>query len=72
MFINIQIKLPIRTFLGDRPTLMIADPEYIKDMNIKDFHLFVDRNDLVTGDVMQDRSLFNLFGDEWKKMRSIV
>ena len=66
------IALPFSTFLGDRPTLELADPEIIKDINIKDFHLFVDRNDLITGDPMNDRSLFNLFGDEWKKMRSIV
>ena len=31
-----------------RPFLRVADPQIIKDINIKDFHLFVDRNDLVT------------------------
>jgi hypothetical protein len=41
-------------------------------MNIKDFHIFVDNNDLTSGDPLNDRQLFNLFGDEWKKMRSIV
>ena len=66
------IALPLSTFLGDKPGLMIADPELIKDINIKDFHLFVDRNDSISGDLMNDRALFNLFGDEWKKMRSIV
>ena len=58
--------------MGERPGLKLAEPELIKVINIKDFHLFVDRNDLITGDPMNDRSLFNLFGDEWKKMRSIV
>src|ERR1700683_5828137 len=66
------IALPFSAFFGDRPSLELADPEIIKDINIKDFHLFVDRNDLITGDPMNDRSLFNLFGDAWKKMRSIV
>ena len=66
------IAFSFRTFIGDRPGLILAEPEIIKDINIKDFHLFVDRNDLVTGDPMQDRSLLNLFGDDWKKMRSIV
>ena len=55
-----------------RPLLRVADPQLIKDINIKDFHLFMDRNDLVTGHPLEDRSLFNLKGDEWKKMRSIV
>ena len=51
---------------------MINDPELIKDMNVRDFHHFVDHDDFKTGDPFQDRSLFNLMGDEWKKMRSIV
>jgi cytochrome P450 family 3 subfamily A len=61
-----------RTFMGTRPVLVVGDPQLIKDMNIKDFHIFVDHNDLITGDPLKDRSLFNLFGDEWKKLRSIV
>ncbi len=60
------------TFLGTRPVLVVADPQLIKDMNIRDFHIFVNRNDFITGDPLSDRSLFNLFGDEWKKLRSIV
>ena len=58
--------------MGDKPLLTVADPEIIKEINIKNFHLFVDRNDLLTGDPMTDRSLFSLMGDDWKKMRSIV
>jgi len=58
--------------MGTRPVLVVADPQLIKDMNIKDFHIFVDHTDLTTGDTLNDRSLFNLLGDEWKKMRSIV
>jgi hypothetical protein len=61
-----------RTFIGTRPVLVVADPQLIKDMNIKDFHIFVDHNDFITGDPLSDRSLFNLIGDDWKKMRSIV
>jgi len=55
-----------------RPEIVIADPELIKDITIKDFQNFVDHNDLDTGNPINDRSLFNLKGDEWKKMRSIV
>jgi hypothetical protein len=60
------------TFMGIRPVLVVADPQLIKDMNIKDFHIFVDRNDITTGDPLNDRSLVNLFGDDWKNLRSIV
>ncbi len=58
--------------MGTRPILVVAEPELIKNMNIKDFHIFVDHNDIATGDPLSDRSLFNSFGDEWKKLRSIV
>ncbi|CAG2162373.1 unnamed protein product, partial [Oppiella nova] len=59
-------------FFGSKPFLMISDPQLIKEMNIRDFHIFADRDDLVTGDQLNDRSLFNLKGDEWKGMRSII
>ena len=59
-------------FFGSKPFLIISDPQLIKEMNIRDFHIFTDRDDLVTGDQLNDRSLFNLKGDEWKGMRSIV
>ncbi|CAG2100139.1 unnamed protein product [Medioppia subpectinata] len=53
-------------FVFSRPVLIVADPELIKDMNIRDFHNFVDHNDVKSGDPLNDRSLFNLMGDEWK------
>ncbi|CAG2116475.1 unnamed protein product [Medioppia subpectinata] len=59
-------------FFGTRPMLVVADPELIKEINIRDFHNFVDHNDIKTGDPLQDRSLFNLMGDEWKAMRSVI
>ncbi|CAG2167842.1 unnamed protein product, partial [Oppiella nova] len=52
--------------------LVINDPQLIKDMNIRDFHVFFDHNDFKTGDPFSDRSLFNLTGEDWKKMRSII
>ncbi|CAG2100140.1 unnamed protein product [Medioppia subpectinata] len=54
------------------PVLTIADPELIKDISIKDFHNFVDHSDMKSGDPLNDRSLFNLMGDEWKAMRSVI
>ncbi|CAG2172077.1 unnamed protein product, partial [Oppiella nova] len=59
-------------YMGSRPVLCLADPEHIKDILIKDFHVFVDRNDFHSGDPFNDRSLFNLMGDQWRKMRAII
>ena len=50
----------------------MADPEIVKDILIKDFHIFVDHNDFHIGDVLNERSLFNMKGEEWKLMRAIV
>ncbi|CAG2116153.1 unnamed protein product [Medioppia subpectinata] len=60
------------SFMGTRPILVVSDPELIKDMNIKNFHHFVDHMDTKSGDPLNDRSLFNLMGDEWKAMRSVI
>ncbi|CAG2100141.1 unnamed protein product [Medioppia subpectinata] len=59
-------------FAFSRPILTIADPELIKDITIKDFHNFVEHTDMKLGDPLNDRSLFNLMGDEWKAMRSVI
>ena len=58
--------------MNTTPVLNVVDPELIKIMNIKDFNVFVNRNGFSFNDVLQDRGLFNLMGDEWKTMRSIV
>ncbi|CAG2176687.1 unnamed protein product, partial [Oppiella nova] len=60
------------TFMGTKPALRISDPEIIKTMNTKDFHVFMNRFDFSFGDQFQDKSLFILMGDEWKTMRSII
>ena len=64
--------LIISGYLGYTPALSIADPELIKNICIKDFNVFVNRNQFLTGDPLNDKFLFNLIGDEWKRMRSIV
>ncbi|CAG2104873.1 unnamed protein product [Medioppia subpectinata] len=59
-------------FMTTRPNIMIGDPELIKAMNITDFHHFTDHTDMKSGDPLNDRSLFNLMGNEWKPMRSVI
>ena len=58
--------------MGNKPVLAISDPQLIKDILIKDFHKFVDRSDMKMTEELQQRSLFNMKGNEWKNMRSIV
>lgn len=53
-----------------RPTLVLRDPEIIRNVLVKDFQHFVDRG--LYSDEKRDplsAHLFNLNGDEWKNLR---
>lgn len=56
---------------GQKPVLVLKDPELIRHILIKDFSHFTDRT-VFTIDAKRDyinKHLFNLTGKEWKKMR---
>ncbi|CAG2165507.1 unnamed protein product, partial [Oppiella nova] len=60
-------------FLGTIPVLNIADPELIKAIWVKDFHLFTNRTKVWTpNSPLTARNLNHLCGDDWKRVRSIV
>ncbi|CAG2169563.1 unnamed protein product, partial [Oppiella nova] len=49
------------------------DPELIKQILVKDFHLFPDRSKFGrSDDPIRSRFLVSLTGDDWKRVRSIV
>lgn len=53
------------------PTLLIRDPELIKQISIKDFDHFMDHKPLVSEEVdpLLGRNLFSLCGKKWEDMR---
>ncbi|CAG2171743.1 unnamed protein product, partial [Oppiella nova] len=56
-----------------QPILTISDPDLIKTILVKDFHLFTDRSDIVaSSDSIVSKNLVQLTGDDWKRVRSIV
>lgn len=57
---------------GANPVLMIADPELLKDILVKDFHVFPEFRDLRFGDPITERMMFAQRGEKWKEMRSII
>ncbi|CAG2169684.1 unnamed protein product [Oppiella nova] len=60
-------------YMGSIPVLRIADPELIKLILVKDFHVFVDRNIVwAPKNSIRTRNLNQLCGDDWKRVRSIV
>ncbi|CAG2120504.1 unnamed protein product, partial [Medioppia subpectinata] len=58
--------------MGSKPQLIVAEPELVKNIMIKDFHLFVNRNNMGSIDEILDQMLTAVKDDEWKRLRSIV
>ncbi|CAG2107627.1 unnamed protein product [Medioppia subpectinata] len=56
-----------------KPVLFVSDPELIRDILVKDFHIFTNRRDFRTGaDPLMDNMLGAVQDDQWKKIRSIM
>ncbi|XP_023219949.1 cytochrome P450 3A9-like [Centruroides sculpturatus] len=51
---------------------MVADPELLKNILIKDFHVFTEMRGLRFGDRFIDRMLFVQGGEKWKELRTIM
>ena len=54
------------------PTLTVADPEVIKQIMVKDFHLFVNRRKTDFLEELVNISLFSTEDDSWKRIRGIT
>ncbi|XP_054160973.1 uncharacterized protein LOC128959051 [Oppia nitens] len=54
------------------PTLTIADPELIKQILVKDFHILPNRQQRKNPHPVMSKSLVDVNGDDWKRVRSIT
>ena len=59
-------------FIGMKPVLTISDAKLIKQVLVKDFHLFVNRRDLPSYHNVWQHNLFFNTGSDWKRIRSIT
>ncbi|GFW40225.1 cytochrome P450 3A4 [Trichonephila clavipes] len=59
-------------FEGSRPVLSIADPKLLRDIFVKDFHVFPERRPMATGDKIVDKMMSTVTGDDWKRIRAII
>ncbi|CAG2102956.1 unnamed protein product [Medioppia subpectinata] len=59
-------------YSGNRPVLIVAEPELIKQICVKDFNVFTDRNTNTRRHPILSRHLVAESGDDWKRIRSIV
>ncbi|GFV03879.1 cytochrome P450 3A5 [Trichonephila clavipes] len=60
------------TFELSTPTVTVADPDLLRDIFVKDFHIFPYRRDIVSGDPLSDKSVTSLSGEDWKRIRTII
>ncbi|CAG2108246.1 unnamed protein product, partial [Medioppia subpectinata] len=61
-------------FSGNTPLLQVAEPKLIKQILVKDFHIFVDRNSVSKSKKhpIVGKMLTELQGEDWKRVRSIT
>ncbi len=56
-----------------RKGIVVNEPELIKDIMVKDFHIFPHHRELYFGEDSINLNLFNLSGNEdWKRIRNII
>jgi len=61
-----------RLFSGHKPVLSVADPELIKQILVKDFHLFRNRQKQKVSHPITGKNLAVARDEQWKRVRSIV
>ncbi|XP_037539316.1 thromboxane-A synthase [Nematolebias whitei] len=58
-------------YLGRRPMVLIADPDFLRQVMVKEFSGFTNRLSQITTKPMAD-SLIMLRDEQWKRVRSII
>ncbi|GFQ96613.1 cytochrome P450 3A25 [Trichonephila clavata] len=60
------------SFEGSTPTVTVAEPDLLRDIFVKDFHIFPYRNEMKTGDPIGDKMVTVVIGEDWKRIRTLI
>ncbi|KAF8773088.1 Cytochrome P450 3A11 like protein [Argiope bruennichi] len=60
------------SFEGSKPIVIVTDPDLLRDILVKDFHVFPYRRVSNIGDPVADSIVMNRTGDDWKRVRTII
>ncbi|GFQ95605.1 cytochrome P450 3A6, partial [Trichonephila clavata] len=60
------------SFEGSSPSVVVAEPDLLRDILVKDFHIFPFRNEMKTGDAIADKMVSGVNGEDWKRIRTII
>lgn len=61
-----------RYYLGKAPVIVVGEPELIKNILVKDFHIFPQRRVNDSSHPIMKKNLAVIDGDDWKRVRSIT
>ncbi|XP_076848461.1 thromboxane-A synthase isoform X2 [Brachyhypopomus gauderio] len=59
-------------YLGRRPVVVVADPDMLRQIMVKEFHNFTNRMNLRTATKPVSESVLLLRDDRWRRVRSIL
>ncbi|GFY77061.1 cytochrome P450 3A31 [Trichonephila inaurata madagascariensis] len=59
-------------FEGNRAVLSVADTSLLREIFVKDFHMFSERRSMNTGDKIIAKMMSVVNGEDWKRIRTIV
>ncbi|GFX24986.1 lithocholate 6-beta-hydroxylase [Trichonephila clavipes] len=62
----------VGSFQGSEPTVTITDPNVLRDIFVKDFHVFPYRRIMKTYDPIADAMVSLMVGEDWKRVRTII
>ena len=61
-----------KMYMGRDPVIVVADPEMLKGILIKNFDKFRNRPEFLAGNAPLDKGLFGARDDDWRRVRSIL
>ncbi|CAL1290446.1 unnamed protein product [Larinioides sclopetarius] len=61
-----------RHYEGTKPVLMVAEPSLLRDIFVKDFHIFPNRRTFQVGDPIIDKMVSVVQGEDWKRIRTVI
>ncbi|GFX24995.1 cytochrome P450 3A30 [Trichonephila clavipes] len=62
----------VGSFDGSQPIVTVTDPNILRDILVKDFHIFPYRRILKSYDPIADAMVTMITGEDWKRVRTII
>ncbi|GFR21376.1 thromboxane-A synthase [Trichonephila clavata] len=62
----------VGSFEGSTPSVVVKDPNILRDVLVKDFHVFPYRRIMKTYDPIADAMVTMVTGEDWKRIRTII